>query len=116
MENNLKGVSLVNKLNSKRNKGIIEAVEFNSLHNDICIKLSEYKNGNGEWQFADRVCENFKDFETAQYTALAVNNFANLVDVLSEVKMAIELTNGKNTSIVEMQLNKINQALNNIKL
>lgn len=116
MENNLSGLALVKELNdNKRTQGVVEAVEFNSPHKDICIKLSEYKNTNGEWQFADRVCENFKDLETAKYTALAVNHFASVVDALSIMTFLCKIKYGNLDKDVYNEILKAEQALNNIK-
>ena len=47
----------------------VEVVSFNG---EICLKESKLKSG-GTWQYADRVCENFKDIETAQFVAKAIN-------------------------------------------
>ena len=79
-------------LNENRKQGTFEAVQFDSPHKDICIKLSEYKI-NGQWHFSDRVCENFPDIETAQFAALAINNLSILADALQHIVNMTENTN-----------------------
>lgn len=103
MEKDLSGLGLIKKLSLERPQtGLYFAVKDEK---DVAHIMAS---GNYVAKFENEI--------DAQYTALAVNNFSSVCEVLNEMKMAIELTNGKNSSIVEVQLNKINQALNNIKL
>ena len=94
MENKTENTALplYKVLEGKRQRGTMEAVQFDSPHKDICIKLSEYKI-NGQWHFADRVCENFPDIETAQFAALAINNLSILADALQHIVNMTENTN-----------------------
>ncbi len=92
METNKTKVPLWKELNEKRQQGTFEAVQFDSPHKDICIKLSEYKI-NGKWHFADRVCDNLPDIETAQFAALAINNLSILADALQHIVNMTENTN-----------------------
>lgn len=51
-------------------------VEVAVFGTDICIKESILK-VNGEWQFADRVCEGFADIKMANFVAKAINSAIN---------------------------------------
>jgi hypothetical protein len=108
--NTLTGIELVKELNSKRTQGIWDVRKYGD-------GIRVYSNTFGCISKTPHEGKHIEEHEAnADYTVLAVQNFASVVDALNEIKMVIELTNGKNTSIVELQLNKINQALNNIKL
>lgn len=60
----------------------VEAVKFDLPTPVICIKKSNLKNKQGQWIWADRVCENFQTIEEAQYTALCRNNLHHLAEAL----------------------------------
>ena len=114
MENNLKGLELVKELNSKRTQG-----EWICQREYIGVPSERVTHFDG-------TASDEQDAINAQYTALAVNNFASVVDALNESHRLIKYLQIKYITMAKEDdhaatrtvkgLAKIEKALNNIKL
>jgi hypothetical protein len=120
--NTLTGIELVKELNSKRTQG-----EWGKIH-IVRDNINGYKDFKEVCVRAANNChlatfggvDRFYEIETeanAQYTALAVNNFAKVTELLGKAQKVMEEVKIAHPTMFGSEvLNEIRQALNNIKL